>query len=220
MRDMSPAIARHTDLDQPLGFDRLRAPRGTGLITVLSAGAVLLGGPLVDQGTRIVERLDYRPMIDGTSLQNVHVEGPVVPFQTPTRMAQIRALAPLSLRDWGTVFGVSHSAIKQWVDGDEPDRDKLNRVLGALTEAAAHQPNLKGWLTATLARVPRRHPHAFRAGRDHRAGRAGAPPTRAGLLGGARAADHRRHRRMTRHGGGRRRTQGGGSALGARQPPT
>jgi hypothetical protein len=147
---MTTAIAHHTDLDQPLGFDRLPVPRGTGLMTVLSVGAALLGGPLVDHGTRIVERLDYRPVIDGTSLNSVRVEGPVTPFQTPTRMAQIRALAPLSLREWASIFGVSHSAIKQWADGDEPHRDKLDRVLGALTEASAHQPNLAAWLTAAL----------------------------------------------------------------------
>jgi hypothetical protein len=65
-------------------------------------------------------------------------------------MARIRALAPLSLRDWAPVFGVSHSAIKQWADGEEPDRAKLDRVLGALTEAGGHQPNLARWLNAPL----------------------------------------------------------------------
>ncbi len=146
---MSAAIAHRTDVDEPLGFDRLATP-GTGLVTMLSLGAVLLGGPMVDKGTRVTDRLDYRPVIDGTSLQNVRVEGPVTPFQAATRMAHIRALAPLSLRDWASVFGVSHSAIKQWADGEEPNREKLDRVLGALTEAAAYQSNLAGWLITPL----------------------------------------------------------------------
>lgn len=140
----------HTDLDQPVGFDRLPALRGTGLITALTVGAALLGGVVADDGTRIVERTDYRPVIEGTSLRSVRVEGPVTPFRTPTRMAQIRALAPLSLRDWASVFGVSHAAVSKWADGDEPARDKLDRVLGAVQSASAHQPDLAAWLTAPL----------------------------------------------------------------------
>ncbi len=144
------AIVHHTELNQPLGFDRLHTPRGTNLATVLTIGAALLGGPVVDHGTRIIDRHDYRPVIDGTSLRNVRVEGSVTPFQVPTRMAQIRALAGFSLRDWASVFGVSHSAIKQWADGDEPEREKLDRVLGALTEASAHKGNLGDWLATPL----------------------------------------------------------------------
>jgi DNA-binding transcriptional regulator YiaG len=118
---------------------------------LLSVGATLFGGALIDEGTRVVDRFDYRAVINGTSLTSVHVEGPVIPFLAPTRMARIRSLAPLSLREWATVFGVSHSAIKQWVDGDEPNREKLDRVLGAISEAGAHHPDLAVWLTA---RVP------------------------------------------------------------------
>jgi hypothetical protein len=147
-----PTAFAHTEIDQPIGYDRLPAARGTGLMTVLTVGAALLGGGAVtDEGTRIVERTDYRPVIEGTTLRSVQVEGPVMPVQAPTtRMAQIRALAPLSLREWGTVFGVSHSAIKQWADSEEPSREKLDRVLGALTEASAHQADLAAWLTARL----------------------------------------------------------------------
>jgi hypothetical protein len=97
-----------------------------------------------------VTRHDYRAIIEGTSLKTVHVEGPVTPFRSLTRMARIRALAPLSFRDWAPVSGVSHSAVKQWADGDEPDRAKLDRVLGALSEAAVHQPDLAGWLVTSL----------------------------------------------------------------------
>jgi hypothetical protein len=134
------------DVAGPLTID---TRRGTALVTVLTLGASFLAGPVVDQGTRVIDRFDYRSAMEGTSLTPVQVEGPVVPFQTPTRMARIRALAPLSLRDWGEVFGVSHSAIKQWVDS-EPGREKLDRVLGALSEATAHQPDLARWLTAPL----------------------------------------------------------------------
>ncbi len=148
---MSPAVIhRPTDLDKPLGFDRLPTPRGTGLLPLLGVSAALFGGVVVDEGTRVIDRLDYRPAIEGTSLTTVQVEGPVVPFRAPTRMARIRGLAPLSFREWAAVFGVSHSAIKQWADGEEPDRDKLDRVLGALNEAAAHRPDLGRWLTSSL----------------------------------------------------------------------
>lgn len=143
-------IHRPTDLDKPLGFDRLPIPRGTKLLPLLGVSAVLLGGVVVDEGTRVVDRLDYRAAIEGTSLTAVQVEGPVVPFLAPTRMARIRSVAPLSLREWATVFGVSHSAIKQWADGEEPDREKLNRVLGAVNEAAARRPDLSHWLTTQL----------------------------------------------------------------------
>jgi hypothetical protein len=143
-------LHEHTDLETPVGFDRMpRTPVGTGLALFGAVGA-LIGGVIADEGTRVVDRLDYRPIIEGTSLNTVRVEGPVVAFQIPTRMARIRALAPLSFRDWASVFGVSHSAIKQWVDGDEPDREKLDRVLGALTEASAYQPAVGRWLTSPL----------------------------------------------------------------------
>ncbi len=148
---MNAAATRwHTDLDKPLGFDRLPIPRGTGFLPLLGVGAVLFGGVIVDEGTRVIDRLDYRAAIEGTSLTAVDVEGPIVPFRAPTRMARIRWLAPLSFREWAAVFGVSHSAIKQWADGDEPDRDKLDRVLGAITEAATHQPDLGRWLMSPV----------------------------------------------------------------------
>jgi hypothetical protein len=104
----------------------------------------------VDQGTRIVTRSNYRSFIEGTTLFSVDVDGAVVPFERPTRMARIRALAPLSFREWAPVFGVSHAAVKQWADGDEPDREKLDRVLNALSEAAVRHPDLVSWLVAPL----------------------------------------------------------------------
>ena len=150
MPDLIPAIdAGGTTLATPHGFDRLPTPIGTRLLPIIGVTAALLGA-VVDEGTRVTERLDYRPVIVGTSLKTVHVEGVVIPFQEPTRMARIRALAPLSLREWAAVFEVSHSAVKQWADGDEPDRDKLDRVLAALSEASAHQSDLQRWLKTPL----------------------------------------------------------------------
>lgn len=146
------ALDNHTDLQRPggTGADRLPWPSGTALLPLVVGGAAMLGGVVFDEGTRVVSRQDYRPVIEGTSLKTVRVEGPITPFQTLTRMARIRALAPLSFRHWAPVFGVSHSAIKQWADGDEPARSKLDRVLGALSEATLHQPNLAVWLVTSL----------------------------------------------------------------------
>jgi hypothetical protein len=148
------ATHRSTDLNEQVGFERLPTPRGTRLLPLLpllGASAILFaGGVVTDEGTRVVDRFDYRPAIEGTSLTAVQVEGQLVPFRALTRMARIRNLAPLSYREWAPVFDVSHSAIKQWADGDEPNREKLDRVLGALTEASARQPNLRNWLTSPL----------------------------------------------------------------------
>lgn len=104
----------------------------------------------VDSGTRIVARYDYRPIMDGTTLTKITVEGGVEPFIHSTRMARIRAIAPLSFREWAPVFGVSHAAIKQWADGEEPDRPKLDRVLNALSEASIHRRGLRTWLVSPV----------------------------------------------------------------------
>lgn len=106
--------------------------------------------PDVDTGTRVVARYDYRPIMEGTTLAKITVEGDVEPFTTLTRMARIRAIAPLSFREWAPVFGVSHAAIKQWVDGDEPERPKLDRILDALSEASIHHRELRTWLTTPV----------------------------------------------------------------------
>ncbi len=108
------------------------------------------GGPDIDTGTRVVARYDYRPIMDGTTLTRITVEGDVEPFTTPTRMARIRAITPLSFREWAPVFGVSHAAIKQWADGEEPDRPKLDRILNALNEASIHHRDLRTWLTTPV----------------------------------------------------------------------
>lgn len=158
--------------------DRTSALRSGALVPLLTTGAALAGAALdeppdegthaierpetrpahhllggiadIDTGTRVVARYDYRPLIEGTTLTRVTVEGPVEPFQRPTRMARIRAIAPLSFREWASVFGVSHSAVKQWADGEEPERAKLDRILNALSEAMIYHHDLAGWLTASL----------------------------------------------------------------------
>lgn len=127
--------------------------RSTALLPVLAAGIALLGsGVVADQGTRPTQRYDIRRLVEGTSIPAVRVglEGPLTPFRVPTRMARIRALATLSYREWAPVFGVSHSAIKQWVDGEEPEREKLDRVLAALDRAAGHRSDLSTWLVGAL----------------------------------------------------------------------
>ena len=104
----------------------------------------------IDTGTRVVARYDYRSIMEGTTLTKITVEGDIEPFTIPTSMARIRAIAPLPFREWAPVFGVSHAAIKQWADGEEPDRPKLARILNALNEASIHHRDLRTWLTTSL----------------------------------------------------------------------
>jgi hypothetical protein len=108
------------------------------------------GWPDIDTGTRVGARYDYRSIMEGTTLTRISVEGPVEPFTTASRMARIRALAPLSFREWAPVFDVSHTRIKQWADGEEPDRPKLDRILNALSEASVLHRDLRTWLTTAV----------------------------------------------------------------------
>jgi hypothetical protein len=108
------------------------------------------GWPDIDTGTRVVARYDYRPIMEGTTLTKITVEGQVEPFKIASRMARIRALAPLSFREWAPVFQVSHTRIKQWADGEESDRPKLDRILNALSEASVHHRDLRTWLTTAV----------------------------------------------------------------------
>jgi hypothetical protein len=116
----------------------------------------ILRGVVVDEGTRVVPRRDFRALIAGTSLNSILVDGPIEPFAAASRMARIRALAPLSYRDWAGVLGVSHSAVKQWADGPEPARDELDRVLAALSEASRYHADLPSWLTSPLPGMAKR----------------------------------------------------------------
>jgi hypothetical protein len=150
---VSTLTIRQTDLnDMPATLLPRVGMRSTALLPVLATGIALLGGGVVaDQDTRATLRYDIRRLVEGTSIPSVHVnlEPPPTPFQTPTRMARIRALAPLSYREWGPVFGVTHSAIKQWADS-EPEREKLDLVLTALDRAAGHRADLSTWLLSPL----------------------------------------------------------------------
>jgi hypothetical protein len=111
---------------------------------------LLVGSVNADTGTRTSTRYDYRPLMEGTTLARIAVEGALKPFQRPTRMARIRALAPLSFRDWAPVFDRSHSAIKQWADGEEPTNPKLDQVIDALSEASIFHRDLATWLTSPV----------------------------------------------------------------------
>ncbi len=137
----------------------LGAPGGTGTAVVRRPGStlvaaaatlVLLGSGVAEAGTVVTPRADLRPAIDRTSLDRITVDGRVEPFRAPSRMAQVLTLAPLPLRTWAGVFGVTHTTIGHWKDGQEPDRDQLDRVLGALTEAAPFHADLASWLQAAL----------------------------------------------------------------------
>jgi len=66
--------------------------------------------------------------MNGTWVERLSVDGSVEPVVGFSRMARIRSLAGLSLRDWADVFDVTHTTIKHWT-ASEPDRPKLERVL-------------------------------------------------------------------------------------------
>ena len=106
---------------------------------------------IADYGTRVSTRSDLRIILVGTmpSPTKVHFDVAPTPLVPPTRMARIRQLADLSLREWAGVFGVTHTAIRQWLS-TEPDREKLSRVAEALEEAARYHGNLVNWLRRPL----------------------------------------------------------------------
>jgi hypothetical protein len=104
-----------------------------------------------DQGTRVGSRSDIRSLLASTMFAP-----PVIVFEPEptrlipmTRMARIRELADLSLREWAPVFGVTHTTIKQWLSL-EPDRNKVGQVLEALEEAARYHGDLAKWLRRPL----------------------------------------------------------------------
>lgn len=130
------------------GTSLVRRP-GTAL-TVAATTVALLGSGIAEAGTTVVRRADLRPIIDRTSLDRITVDGRLEPLRVPSRMAQILALAPLPLRTWAPVFGVTHTTISHWKDGQEPDRDQLDRILGALREASQRHSDLAAWLQAPI----------------------------------------------------------------------
>lgn len=121
------------------------------------AAIAAMGGGLLanDTGTRIDHRTDLRSFAQGTRLIDYDASARVQPFVQPTRMERIAQLAGLSRRQWGAVFGVSHTMIGQWAR-QEPDRPELDRVLAALEEAYRYHPDLKAWLNTPVAGMQRR----------------------------------------------------------------
>lgn len=120
------------------------------LIPALMSGIAVFGATAtaieVDSGTRVNTRRDVRAIVQATSLKSYSIDGPVEPLVTPTLMARIRTLAPLSLREWGPVIGKSHTTIQTWAQGDEPSYPKLDRILSALNQASRQHGDLATWL--------------------------------------------------------------------------
>jgi hypothetical protein len=137
------------------GVERSLDLPGTKVLSTLLAGGVALigaggvGSMAVDQGTRLSSLRDVRQVLAGTKLNDLQVQAGGQPFVVPTRMDQLNALAPLSFRDWGTVFGVSHTTIGLWAEKD-PGHEKLDRVLDALREASFFRTDLASWLRAPI----------------------------------------------------------------------
>ena len=134
------------------GSERSLDLPGTRILSALLAGGVAMiggGAVAVDQGTRLSPLRDARQVLAGTKLSDLQVQAGGQPFVVPTRMNQLNALAPLSFRDWGSVFGVSHTTIGLWADKD-PGHDKLDRVLDALREASYFHSDLASWLREPL----------------------------------------------------------------------
>jgi hypothetical protein len=124
---------------------------GTKIVSTLLVGGVALIGVggvesvSVDRGTRLSPLRDVRQTLVGTTLNDLRVQAGGEPFARPTRMDQLNALAPLSFREWGPVFGVSHTTIGLWADKD-PGHAKLDLVLEALREASFFHRDLAAWL--------------------------------------------------------------------------
>jgi len=125
--------------------------RAEGTDMMQRRGSNIINLLVTDYSTRVSERSDLRALLSGTMPSATRVDFDVAPTQLLplTRMARIRQLANLSLREWAGVFGVTHTAIKQWLS-TEPGRDKLNLVGEALEEAARYHADLGRWLRRPL----------------------------------------------------------------------
>lgn len=137
---------------EPPGTSLTRSALLVGVLAVGSAlGVQGPGEPMRwDSGTRIANYRDVAALAKSTSLQRIELEGRFSPLVPSSTMAQIRALAPLSLREWGRVFGVSHTAISDWLVGDPQDREYLRTALAALEEASRVKNDLGDWLQAPV----------------------------------------------------------------------
>jgi DNA-binding transcriptional regulator YiaG len=142
----------------------------------------LLSRLFADQGTRVTPVSDLRALMTETKLDPTRITFEPQPTHAVpmTRMARIRNIAPLSLREWEEVFGVSHSAVRNWLRS-EPDREKLTQVLESLEQAARYRGDVVPWLRQTLPGttvtplqlLARDNPRAFRGALR---ARASAPP--------------------------------------------
>jgi hypothetical protein len=133
------------------GGRRLGAAARTAAAALLVWPTVAAGHDPAAAGTHVASHTDVRQLVAGTHLYDVAVEGPLVPFVRPTRMARIRELASFSLRDWASVFSVSYTAVGQWLHKEPPGREKLTMVRDALERAAQMHGDLRSWLTLPLS---------------------------------------------------------------------
>jgi hypothetical protein len=140
----SSAHVRFATADQAVFGDLLPGDlAGTSTApTVISLPERLLAE---HSGTGTVHVLDLRSLMDATTLDPVVVEGNVLQWGPTTRMARIRAIAPLSWREWGDAFGVSHTTARKW-SSHEPGDGKLDQVLAILEDAAPLHSDVAAWL--------------------------------------------------------------------------
>jgi hypothetical protein len=105
-----------------------------------------------DRGTRASARIDLVAASTETSIRRLLLDSNTKfgDRAVKTRMLRIIELAPLSLRAWAEVFGVSHGAITKW-RSSEPDRPEIALVLEMLERAAREHGELAQWLQQPLA---------------------------------------------------------------------
>lgn len=106
---------------------------------------------MLDFGTRAIGRVDLTAASNETSIRRLVIDTNTVlrRLKTRTRMSKILELAPLSLRLWAEVFGVTHGAIRKWRTTD-PDRPELAIVLDLLEQASLAHGELAQWLRRPL----------------------------------------------------------------------
>lgn len=107
---------------------------------------------MLDFGTRAIGRVDLIAASNETSIRRLVIDTNTVlrRLKTRTRMSRILELAPLSLRLWAEVFGVTHGAIRKWRTTD-PDRPELTIVLDMLEQASLAHGELAQWLRRPVA---------------------------------------------------------------------
>jgi hypothetical protein len=132
-----------------------RVPRATKVVGAAALGAWMLASsglaPAldIDTGTRLSDRI----VVDPSEVQFVEIRsdsGTAPARSTGTLMARINELAPLSLRQWAPVFGVTHTAVNDWLKSDPADRPELGQVLELLEDAGDRRADLASWLTTPL----------------------------------------------------------------------